>query len=136
MSRSILKKAGEYGKKSTALQSKNSKYEGRLVKATAKKAKYDLKQEKELNRRNPNAEKVAKYALKSAKYNTKIMKAQKKIKYNKYAVKSEEFKQKAKDAEAKIKKNEKTMQVFNNTIKAIDNGTIQQGRVFMKYIVD
>ena len=126
----------KYDQKSTALKSRNSKYEGRLAKATAKKAKYDLKQQKELSRRNPNDEKVAKYAGLSAKYNTKIMKAQKKIKYNKYAIKSEEFKQQAKEAEAKIKKNEKTMQVFNSTIKAIDNGTIQQGRVFMKYVTD
>lgn len=39
-------------------------------------------------------------------------------------------------AKSKIEKNQKLINTFNNTISAIDDGTIRQGKFFMKYIDD
>lgn len=128
--------ANKYANKSISMQKHNSKYEKQLVKATGKKAKYDLKLEKQLSRKKPNADKIADYTSKSSKYNAKIMKAQKKIKYNKWAIKSDEAKQAARNAEEKIKKNERTIKVYNSTIKALDENKVKQGRLFMQYVYE
>lgn len=125
-----------YDEKSTRLISRNSKYENMLVKATAKKAKYDVKLTKELSRKHPNEDKIAKYTVKSSKYGHKIDKAKRRLVYNKWYVKSQEAKTAAAKTRAKIEKNEKLMSVYNNTIKAMDNGQIEQGRLFMKYVFD
>lgn len=128
--------AADYHKKSVVFQSKQKKYEKRLAKATAKKAKYDLKVQKQASKKHIDSDKVAKYAAKSAKYNTKVLKAQKKIKYNKYELQSEKAKLAAEKAKAKIAKNERMIRTYNSTIKALDSGTINRGRVFMKYVLD
>ena len=130
------KKARIYDSKSANMISRNSKYEARLTKATSKKAKYDLKLSKEMDRKRPNADKIAKYTAKSNKYEHKLNKAQKKLKYNKWAVKSTETKELAARTRSKIEKNERIMKVYNNTIDAIDNGRVEQGRLFMKYVFD
>jgi chromosome segregation ATPase len=134
--KSLDSKAAEYGRKSTQMQIRNSKYESRIAKASAKKAKYDVKLHSAMNKRRPNQDKIAKYASKSAKYELKINKAQRKLKYNKWYVKSEQAKMDAAKAKSKIEKNENVMRVYNNTIKAMDSGSIQQGRLFMKYVFD
>lgn len=128
--------AKKYMAKSVSANKHNAKYEKRLTKATAKKAKYDVKLTRALSKRNPNAEKVAKYTAKTAKYQHKINKAQRKIKYNKWAVKSEEMTLAANKAKDKIAKNEKLMSTYKNTIKALDSGKIEQGRMFMKYALE
>lgn len=128
--------ARDYDVRSARASAKNSKWEGKLAKATAKKAKYDLKQQKEMARRNPNADKIADYAGKSAAANMKIMKAQKKIKYNKWSVKSEELKAAAKEAQIEIESNERLIQSYNSTIKAINEGSVKQGRIFMQYMLE
>lgn len=129
-------KARDYDIRSARASAKNSKWEGKLAKATAKKAKYDLKQQKEMARRNPNADKIADYAGKSAAANMKIMKAQKKIKYNKWSVKSEELKAAAKEAQIEIESNDRLIKSYNSTIKALDDGTVKQGRIFMQYMLE
>ena len=125
--------AKRYDAKSTAMQTRNSKYESVISKNSAKKAKYDLKLAKTLSKRNPNEEKVAKYMAKSAKYNNRISAAQKKLKYNKWAVKSQEAKQAIAEAKERMEKNDRLIRTFNKTISSIDAGTIKQGRFFMKY---
>jgi hypothetical protein len=115
---------------------RNSKHEAVITKATAKKAKYDVKLAREMSRKHANADKVAKYTAKSAKYQLKIQKAQRKLKYNKWAVKSLEAKTAADKARDKISKNENMTRVYNNTIKAMDKGKVEQGRLFMQYVFD
>lgn len=127
-------KARQYNEKSVRVQSKNSKHERRLVEATAKKAKYDLKLQKAT--RKGNSDKVAKYAGKSAQAQMKIDKANKKIKYNKWAVKSEEAKLAATKARSEIEKNERLVNMYNSTMKALDSGTVKQGRIFMQYVLE
>lgn len=130
------KKRREYATKSVSKQERNGKYEKRLTKATANKAKFDRKLHKQLKKRNINTDKVGKYMVKSVKYEQKILKAQKKIKYNKYAAKAERMKVDAENARAKIERNEKMIKIYNNTAKALDAGKVQQGRVFMQYVLE
>lgn len=130
------KEADDLTRKSEKVISKNAKYNSRINKATAKKAKWDVKLAKQMSKKNPNADKVAKYTAKSANENLKIMKAQRKLKDNKYAVQSMEAKRYAQDARDKIAKNERLMKTFNNTISAMDAGTIKQGRLFMQYVTE
>lgn len=130
----LNKAAKNYEAKSSKVNKGNSKYESRLAKATAKKAKYDIKAQKEMSRRHTNIKKLGKYTAKSAKYNTKIMKAQKKLKYNKWYAKAEKTRVAADKAKDKIAKNSKVISTYNNTIDALDMGTIKRGRVFMQYV--
>lgn len=127
------KKARDYDIRSSKISSKNTKWESRLTKSTSKKAKYDLKQQREMGKRNPNIEKIGKYAEKSAQAQKRIMKAQKKIKYNKWSVKSEEVKAAAAKAQKKIEKNDRLINTYSNTLKAMDEGSIKQGKLFMQY---
>lgn len=131
-----LSDADYYHRESVSLQSKQSKYQSRLASATAEKAKWDSKLYREQSRRNPNPDKVAKYQARSAKANNKANKAQKHITFNEYALKSEEAKIAAADAKAKIENNERYIRMYNSTIKALDAGTVKQGRVFMQYVLD
>lgn len=128
------RQAKAYDVKSAKVMSKNSRYEPKLSKATAKKAKSDIKLQKAMAK--GNGDKVAKYAAKSAKYQMKINKAQKKIKYNKWAVKSAEAKASAIKARNKIEKNERLVNMYSNTMNALDAGTVKQGRVFMQYVLE
>ena len=126
-------KAAEYGKKSAQVISKNHRYEKSLAKNTAKKAKYDRKLYKEGMRRRPDEDKLAKYAAKSAKANAKIMKAQSKTTHNKYAVKAEKFKAEAEVAKLKIEKNDRLQRTYKTTIKALNEGSVKKGALFMQY---
>lgn len=126
----------KYETRSVRNQKRNAKYEQRIVKAEKRKAKYDLKLDKQLNKRNPNADKIGKYTVKSKKYENEINRAKKKLKYNKDFVKSEEFKNAANRARDRIAKNEQLISSYNKTSKALESGSIQQGRVFMRYILD
>ena len=126
-----LDRANKYTIKSAKVQQGNAKYENRLVKATASKAKYDLKLNKQLAKRNPNADKIAKYTAKSAKYQNKILKAEKKLKFNKWEVKAQECKADALKAEKAIQKNDRIMSVYKNTIKDLDSGKIKSGKSFL-----
>ena len=120
--------------KSKDFRMRNKRHTTRLDKATAKKEKYDAKLNYQLGRRRPDEDKVAKYSRKSAEQQAKINKANRKLKYNKWEMKAKDAKFEAEKARHKIEKNEKLMSVLNKTIKAIDEGTIQQGRMFMKYV--
>lgn len=73
-------------KKALKFRNKQAKWQKRLDKATAKKAKYEDKIYKQNNKLigKPNTEKIAKYIEKSMKQQRKIDKAQKHIKFNKY----------------------------------------------------
>lgn len=135
-SKTYDKKALIYGKRSVEVQKGNARYERRLTKATAKKAKYDLKLERQRGKRNPNADKIAKYMIKSDKQQHKINKANKKIKHNKWEVKSQDFQQRAKRTRAKMEKNEKYIKVYKSTMSAIDKGKIDQGKLFMRYVTE
>ncbi len=126
----------KYESRSVRNQRRNAKYEERIAKAERRKAKYDLKLDKELNRRSPDSDKVGKYATKSKQYETEINKAQKKLKYNKDFVKSEEFKNLANKARDNITKNERLSSMYSKTRDALESGSIQQGRMFMRYILD
>lgn len=127
----LLKEANKYAVKSAKVQKGNAKFEKRLSKMSNKKAKYDLKLDKQLSKRNPDADKIAEYTAKSAKYNNKMLKAQRKLKYNKWETKMSECKADAIKVEKKIKKNEKVMSVYNNTIRDLDSGKIAAGRSFL-----
>ena len=126
----------KYETRSVRNKKRNSKYEKRIVNAEKRKAKYDLKLDKQLNKRNPNSDKIGKYAVKSKKYENEIARAKKKLKYNKDFVKSEEFKNLANRARHNIARNERLSQMYSKTRNALESGSIQQGRVFMKYILD
>ena len=127
----LLRKADEYAVKSAKVQKGNAKYEKRLNKFTSKKAKYDLKLNRQLSKRNPNADKIAEYTAKSAKYNNKILKAQRKLKYNKWETKLSDCKADAIKIEQKIKKNEKLMSVYKTTMRDLDSGKIAAGKSFL-----
>ena len=130
----LNEKVRAYESKSVKTQTRNSKYNRRIEKASSKKAKYDYKLERQLAKRNPNVDKIGSYSAKSHKYNKKLLKAQSKLKYNKWAIKSIKTKEKVEKAKFEIEKNERLINTFNSTIKAIDSGTIEQGRLFMKYV--
>lgn len=130
----LIKKANNYNTKSIKTQSHNEPYERKLAKNSAKKAKWDLKAQKQLNERHTNFDKVGKYQAKSAKYNKNIMKAQKKLKHNKWAIKENKIRNKAEKAQIKIEKNKKLKSKFDNTIRDLDAGIIDDGnRFIMKY---
>lgn len=126
--------ARKYEIKSANMKERNSKYESKWTKANRKKAKYDLKYRRELGRQNPNGNKLEKYSEKVNKYNNRMLKAEKKIKYNGYAVKAEKTKALAKKTQMKLEKNEKLMRSYNGTINSLDAGKIKQGRLFMQYV--
>lgn len=126
----------KYETRSVRNQRRNAKYEERIVKAEKRKAKYDLKLDKQLNKQNPNGDKIGKYTVKSKKYENEINRAKKKLKYNKDFVKSEEFKNAANKARDRIAKNERLINSYGKTSDALESGSIQQGRVFMRYILD
>ena len=126
-----IDRANVYSIKSARVQQGNAKYESRLAKATAKKAKYDLKINKQLSKRNPNEDKVAKYTAKSTKYQMQILKAEKKLKFNKWETKAQACKEDALEAEQAMKKNERLMSIYKNTIKDLDSGKIKAGKSFL-----
>lgn len=126
--------AKKYAAKSAKIQQGNAKYEKRLAKATARKAAADLKYNKVMSKRKVNEDKAAKYAAEAAKQQTKILKAQKKLKYNKWETKASQCTQAAEKAKAQIQKNDKLMNTYSKTISALDTGTVQQGRFFMQYV--
>jgi hypothetical protein len=128
--------ADKYQDKALVVSTKNAKWQKKLTKATAKKAKYDIKQQKEMARRKPDIDKISEYAGKSAKADMKIRKAQKKIKYNKWSIKSDEYRALARDGAKLIETNTNLINSYNSTMKAIDEGTIKQGRLFMQYMID
>lgn len=125
-------KARDFDVKSAKVNSKNSKYEKQILKADAKKAKYDLKTQKAVIR--GNKDKIAKYTMKSAKFDAKAMKARKKLQYNNYAVKSEKLKAAATKAQIKIEKNERLKSTYSQTLSALKEDKIKQGRMFMEYV--
>lgn len=129
-------KSEELGRKALAFRNKQAKWQRRLDKATAKKAKYDYAVYKQSNKLigKPNIDKIAKFTAKAMKQQHKIEKAQKHIKFNKYQLKSDKAKAKALKAEKYIKKNEQMISMYKNTIRDIDSGTINTGKSFiMKY---
>ena len=125
-------KARQLDVKSAKVNSRNAKYEKRINKGSVKKAKYDLKAQKAAIK--GNTDKVAKYMTRSAKFDTKVMKARKKLEYNNYAVKSEKLKAAATKALLKIEKNEKMKSMYSNTMSALKEDKIKQGRMFMQYV--
>ncbi len=125
----------KYETRSVRNQKHNAKYEERIAKAEKRKAKYDLKLDKQLSKRNPNSDKIGKYTVKSKKYENEINRAKKKLKYNKDFVKSEEFKNAANKARDEIAKNERLSSIYSKTKDALESGSVQQGRVFMQYIL-
>lgn len=127
-------KAVDYGHRSAKIQSKNVRYNKRLAKYSAKKAKYDRKLYRASTKRNPDVDRIAKYAAKSAKTNAKMLKAQSKLKYNKFEIKAERFRAEAEAAKIKIEKNDRMQRTYNTTIKALDQGTVKQGKLFMQYM--
>lgn len=134
--KSLNERSSKYTAKSEKFKAKNSKHQSRIVKATAKKAKYDRKLNKALSKSKPDANKVAKLTAKTVKYQNKINKSQSKLKFNKWQVKADAIHEEARKAQEKIQKNSNLMNVYNNTISAIDNGTIQKGKYFMRYVDD
>lgn len=126
------KKANTYAARSAKLASKNVRYERQLAKATAEKAKYDLKLAKQLQRRGiilkPNQRAIARYTMKSSKNEMKINQAKSKIKYNKYYVKSQELQAAADKARLKVDKNENLKRKFNKGLSDINDLTINKGR--------
>lgn len=126
----------KYTAKSEAIKQRNSKYERRIEKATAKKAKYDRKYAKQLNKRHLDENKASEYKAKSEKYNLKILKATSKLKNNKWAVKASKTHEAAEKAKYEIEKNDKLLNMYSKTITAMDAGTIEQGRIFMRYVYD
>lgn len=134
--RALDSDAETYSTKANQMRLRNSKYQSRLTKASATKAKYDLKIEAQENKRRPSQRKLEKYQTKSAEAQRQILKAQKKLKYNNWEIKAIETREAARKAQAKIEKNEKLMSTLNKTISALDAGTIQQGKYFMRYEED
>ena len=126
----------KYSAKSVDMQARNVKYKKQLAKATAAKTRNDMKLYNERSRRHPNERRLAKYERENAKQMRKISNANYNLKYNKWERKATSAKLDAEKARAKIEKNERLMNVFGKTIDAIDAGTIQQGRLFMKYVED
>ena len=126
----------KYTAKSESYKSNNSKYEARIADASAKKAKYDYKLSKAIAKSKPKAKKVAKLTAKSARYQNEITKNRAKLKFNKWQVKADSVREESRQAQEKIQKNEHLMSVYSKTISAIDDGTIRQGKYFMRYVDD
>lgn len=126
----------ELARKALKFRNKQSKWQKKLDKATAKKAKFDYAVYKQSNKLigKPNVDKIAKYTAKAMQQQHKIEKAQKHIKFNKYQLKSDKAKANALKAEKYIKKNERMISMYKNTIRDINSGTINTGKSFiMKY---
>jgi hypothetical protein len=85
---------------------------------------------------NKYAAKSDKYFAKSEAQAKKITKLESKFKHDKWDVKSEKFARRAQAAKIKVESNERIMQTYKKTIKAMDEGTIQQGKLFMRYVTD
>ena len=130
------KLSNNLARKALKFRNKQAKWQKRLDKATAKKAKYEDKIYKQNNKLigKQNTEKIAKYIEKSMKQQRKIDKAQKHIKFNKYQLKSDRAKAKALKAENYLRKNERMISMYKNTIRDINSGTINTGKSFiMRY---
>lgn len=122
--------------RSNQVIAKNQKYASRIAKASAKKSKYLAKQYKAQNGLFRSEERAAKYAGKVAKYDMKLNKAKAKLNFNKYATKAANFKALAEEAKTKIESNDRLKTMYTSTIRAMDKGTIKQGKLFMQYVLD
>ena len=128
--------ASKYEIRSNRNKRRNGKYEEKIANAERRKAKYDLKLYKEVNKRHPSSKKIGKFTVKSKEYEADINAAKRKLKYNKDFVKSEEFKNLANTTRDRIAKNDRLINMYSKTSDALESGSIQQGRVFMRYIFD
>lgn len=130
------KLANEYSNKSASIKVKNAKYESRIAKISNKKKKYDYKVQKLESKRNASKheDKINKYKEKSNKLQTKISKNENKLINNKWEIKSQKTQALITKAKYNIEKNQKMIDMYNNTVKGIDNGTVKQGKVFMQYV--
>ena len=132
----LNKDAYVYRAKSIKVSKSNTRSNRALAKATAKKAKFDYKIATELNKRDPSDSKLEKYNGESQKQNLKILKLKRKIKSNKWAQKAEDTEAMIKNAKYDMDKNERVVKMLNNTVNAMDAGTIKQGRLFMQYVIE
>lgn len=127
----------EYNRReSIKLEASQSKYKDKLARAKANKAKYDAKLYKKSRSHFASEDSIARAAADAARAQYKVDKIQRKITFNKYAVASEEFALKAQETKERIEHNERAIRTFNTTIKALDEGTVKQGRIFMQYMLD
>lgn len=120
--------------KATVAEKHDIKYQKRINKSTALAEKYQYKAMKEKTSRRPNFDKVAKFEKKQYKQEMKVHKAKSKLSSNVYRERYDRYKDLAEVTKNKIEKNERYTKVLNNTISAIDNNTIQQGKYFMRYV--
>ena len=106
----------------------------KIIKAKSKESGYKLKYDKAIAK--GKTEKAVKYAVKAGKYEKKRLKAESKLTYNKWAVKSEKTTALAMKTQAKLEKNQRVIDTYNRTLKALDKGKIEQGRLFMQYVLE
>lgn len=121
--------------KSVKIGMKNERQQRRISKAQQKIYKYERKVEKANNKKYvPDYEKMRKYEMKISKQKNKIHKAEVRLKHNPYQIKYEACVDLANKTKRRIEKNDKMIHMLDSTINAINNGTIEQGKYFMKYV--
>lgn len=117
----------DYDAKSSTVKAKNTKYNQKIIKAKSKESGYKLKYDKAIAKGKTE---------KAGKYEKKRLKAESKLTYNKWAVKSEKTTALAMKTQAKLEKNQRVIDTYNRTLKALDKGKIEQGRLFMQYVLE
>lgn len=122
--------------KSISTQKSNDRYQSKLDRANRKITKFNRKLEKAQSSYSGfgDAVKEEKYSNKIAKYEKKAKKARTHITENVYKQRYEDCVDQATYYKRKIEKNASVINTLNKTISAIDTGTIEQGRFFMKYV--
>ena len=124
--------------KSLLVRANNNKYQNKINKSENKIDRYTRKLEKARSSYSGfgDSAKESKYEQKIAKQQAKMNKANARLKDDVFRQRYEYCVDAANIAKSKIEKNQKLINTFNNTISAIDDGTIRQGKFFMKYIDD
>ncbi len=119
---------------------KEARAKSRLAKGNrllAKAAKYERKAMKYEKKSRPglfrSEKKAARNLIKAQKFREKSEK--KRVKGQMLTSKAESFIAKQDSIRTKIEHNQRVMDCYKKTISAINNGTIKQGKIFMRYEV-
>lgn len=130
-----LDRANDNLKKSLKVRASNTKQKRVIDRSTAKINKLDRRIDRKLNK-GIMASRNLIGGLEKKKYRQqkKLDRANRRLNNDVYKQRYDKYKDLAEVTKRQIEKNEKYVKVLNNTISAIDNNTIQQGKYFMRYV--
>jgi len=130
-------RAHKYDTKAAAKSAGDHRNQRKLVKAEHKATKYQAKADKEAGRRFASSErKTGDYAIRAKQWERRAAKAKKRLEHNKWNAKADKARASIAKAQRLIEQNNAAKKVYNSTIQAINAGTIEQGKLFMKYVSD